>query len=62
MFNQCIDFLKREEFKTTIQTIIDICMSSLSGYFVYIYMIILCNFAMLSVILYYTVKKSNHSL
>jgi hypothetical protein len=62
MFHQCIEFLKREEFKTTIQTIIDICMSSLSGYFVFIYVIILCNFAMLSIILYYTMKKSNHSL
>jgi|LauGreDrversion4_2_1035121.scaffolds.fasta_scaffold01700_23 hypothetical protein len=62
MFHQCIEFLKREEFKTTIQTIIDICMSSLSGYFVFMYVIILCNFAMLSIILYYTMKKSNHSL
>lgn len=58
MLSQLIEMMNREEFKKTTKTMIDICMASLSTYFIYIYIFLLCHFSMLFLILYYTVKKN----
>jgi hypothetical protein len=58
MLSQCIEMMNREEFKKTMKTMIDICISSMSTYFVYVYIFLICHFSMLFLILYYTMKKN----
>lgn len=58
MLSQLIEMMNREEFKKTTKKMIDICMDSLSTYFIYIYIFLLCHFSILFLILYYTVKKN----
>lgn len=58
MLSQCIELMNREEFKKTVKAMVDVCVSSMSPYFVYLYIFLLCHFSILFLILYYTVKKN----
>jgi len=58
MLDQCIELMNREEFKKTLKTVVDICISSMSNYFIYVYIFLLCHFSILFLILYYTIRKN----
>jgi|LauGreDrversion4_2_1035121.scaffolds.fasta_scaffold04676_4 hypothetical protein len=58
MLSQCIELMNREEFRKTVKAMVDVCMSSLSPYFVYLYIVLLCHFSILFLLLYYTMKKN----
>ncbi len=58
MLEQCIELMNREEFKKTLKTGVDVCISSMSHYFIYLYIFLICHFSILLLILYYTIRKN----